>query len=580
MRPRIQHALFAGFLGVVGLLVVLIVLFVGSGLRRELGADFRAELDRLLALGERIVSSSDGEDPHELARAITGRVGYRVTLIAADGVVIADSFVDPEDIPSVESHATRPEVRDVVADGELVAYAERTSATVGSALLYGARAATLEDQPVVLRIAAPLADIDATVRRIQATVAVTGLFAMLVALVAAYALSVALARPLVELADRARRLADGDFTSTVPRPRVAELGDLAVAFNRLTEELRERLAELGQERDGIQTLIDCMAEGVVALSEDGRVLRTNRTARTMLGIPEGPRLAPVGSVIRHPELREALKDSVHRPEQSREIVLNGKHLLLASRALDRGGSVTTFLDITDIRRMERIRSDFVANASHELKTPLTSIRGYAEALADEPPEDMRRQFLASILSNTLRLQRLVDDLLDLSRLESGGWTAKLESVLVGEVVEEAWELVGTRADHDVDFAIVGEGLVRGDRQGLVQVFRNLLDNAVRHTPGGGRVRVTVRPDGERAHVEIEVVDDGEGIPAQALPRIFERFYRADSSRARHAGGTGLGLAIVKHLLSAMGGEIRADSELGRGTTIRIRLPEASEGEAP
>ena len=576
MRPRIQHALFAGFLGVVGLLVVLIVLFVGSGLRRELQSDFRAELERLLALGETIVSSSGGADPHELARAITDRIGYRITLITPAGVVVADSFVEPGEIAGVESHADRPELRGVVDRGELVSFAERSSATVGSTLLYAARMARLDGEPMVLRVAAPQTDIESTVGRIQGTVAVTGIFAMLLALLAAYALSVAFARPLIELADRARRLADGDFASTVPRTRVAELGDLGLAFNRLSEELRDRLAELGRERDGIQTLIDCMAEGVVALTEDGRVLRTNRTARTMLGIPDGPSMAPIGSVIRHPELRGALKDSVRRPEQSREIVMNGKHLLLASRALDRGGSVTTFLDITEIRHMERVRSDFVANASHELKTPLTSIRGYAEALADGPPEDMRAQFLSSILSNTLRLQRLVDDLLDLSRLESGGWTAKMESVLVSEVVEEAWELVGPRAAHTVDFDVVGEGVVRGDRQGLVQVLRNLLDNAVSHTPPHGHIRVTVGPSGGESAVDISVSDDGEGIPASALPRIFERFYRADSSRARHVGGTGLGLAIVKHLIGAMDGEVWAASALGRGTTVWIRLPVASE----
>jgi two-component system phosphate regulon sensor histidine kinase PhoR len=579
MRLRIQHPLFAGFLGVIGLLVVLIVLLVGSGLRRDLQAGVRGELERLLGLAESIVSDSYGADPHALVRAITDRIGYRVTVISREGVVIADSFVDPADISGVESHADRPEVRGLLERGELVSYSERASATVDVSMLYGARETTLAGRPAILRIAAPQTDIEATVRRIQGTIGVAGLLAMVVALLAAYALSLAYARPLVALADRARRLADGDFASVVPHARVAELEDLAVAFNRLTEELRGRLAELGAERDGMQALIDCMAEGVVALTEDGRMLRTNRTARALLGIPDGPGLAPVGSVIRHPELRDALKDSVRRPEQSREIVMNGRYILLASRALDRGGAVTTFLDITDLRRMERVRSDFVANASHELKTPLTSIRGYAEALADEPPEEMRRQFLTSILNNTLRLQRLVDDLLDLSRLESGGWAANLESVLVAEVVEEAWELAGPRAEHRIDFTVRGQGAVLGDRQGLVQVFRNLFENAVRHTADGGHLKVEVtRPD-DGMVMEIAVRDDGEGIPAQALPRIFERFYRADSARARHVGGTGLGLAIVKHLISAMDGEVWAESELGRGTTVRIQLPKA-DGESP
>jgi signal transduction histidine kinase len=291
-------------------------------------------------------------------------------------------------------------------------------------------------------------------------------------------------------------------------------------------------------------------------------------------MPEGTSGAPIGSVIRHPELRDALKDSVKRPEQSGEIEVGDQHILLASRALDLGGSVTTLLDITDLRRMERVRSDFVANASHELKTPLTSIRGYAEALSeDDPPEEVRRKFLSSILHNTLRLQKLVDDLLDLSRLESGGWSAKTDRVPVLDAVREAWDLVAAKESQKVSFEVHGEASVRGDREGLVHVLRNLLENAVRHTPPNGHVRVHIEP-APKGMVAIEVTDDGEGIPAQSLPRIFERFYRADSARARHVGGTGLGLAIVKHLVGAMRGQVSAESELGRGTTIRVQLPEA------
>jgi signal transduction histidine kinase len=453
-----------------------------------------------------------------------------------------------------------------------VSFAERTSATVGVSLLYGARLTTLGAEPVILRIAAPQTEIEETVGRVQRTVGATGLLAMLMALVAAYGLSVALARPLVVLADRARRLREGDFTVTVPRARVTELQDLSVAFNRLTEELKARLSELGRERDEMQALIDCMAEGVVALTDDARLLRTNRTARALLGLPDSPAFAPVGTVIRDAELKQALEDSVRQPEQSREIGIGGRNILLASRALDQGGSVTTFLDITELRRLEKVRSDFVANASHELKTPLTAIRGFAETLVeDDPPEQLRRRFLEAISKNTLRLQRLVDDLLDLSRLESGGWSAGVEPLDVAEVAQDAWNLVEEGDDHGIGFAVEGETRAMGDRRGLVQVFRNLFENAIRHTPRGGHV--TVRLDrrlGDET-VDISVTDDGEGIPAQSLPRVFERFYRADSSRARDFGGTGLGLAIVKHLVGSMGGDVRAESRLGHGTTIRITL---------
>jgi signal transduction histidine kinase len=572
MRLRIRPLLLAGILGIVGGLVILVVVLVGPGLRRELRGTVEADLARLIALGDTILEESADADPHALARAITERIGHRVTLIAPGGVVIADSYVDPSRVSAIENHSDRPEVMGALEGRQVVTYAERTSTTVGIPFVYAAIRGTWAGQPVVLRIAAPRIDVDRTVGRIQRAVAVAGAIALLLGMLAAYALSGGVSQPLVALGEQARKLAAGDFGVSMPMSRIAELHEVSVAFNRLTDELRDRLAELGRERDGMETLIDCMAEGVVALTEDGRLLRTNRTARAMLDIPEGPGLTPIGTVVRHPELRDALKDSVKRPEQSREIEIGDHHILLASRALDLGGSVITLLDITELRRMERVRSDFVANASHELKTPLTSIRGYAEALSeDDPPEAIRRQFLSSILQNTLRLQKLVDDLLDLSRLESGGWTATLESVWVPEVVQEAWDLVAPREQPKVAFEVKGEGAVRGDRQGLVQVLRNLLENAVRHTPPGGHVTVTIE-EGAGGTVEIAVSDDGEGIPAQALLRIFERFYRADSARARHVGGTGLGLAIVKHLVGAMGGQVTAESELGRGTTIRITLP--------
>jgi signal transduction histidine kinase len=577
MRFRIHHPLFAGFIGVVGLLVTLIVLLVGTGMRRELRAAFEDELERNLALAEAVVAGRTGVDPHALSRELTDLIGYRITFISESGDVIGDSYVDPARVSEVVSEAGRPEVQAVLSGSVRTSFAERSVTHNGAAQLFGARRAEVEGETVVLRIAAPQTDIETTVGRVQRTVALTGLLAMVLALVAAYGVSVAFARPLVALADRARRLTEGDFTSTVPYSRVAELQDVAIAFNRLTDELRARLSELGRERDGMQTLIDCMAEGVVALTDDARLLRTNRSARALLDIPDGPRFAPIGAVIRHPDLRDALKDSVTKPEQSREIVIGGRSILLASRALDSGGAVTTLLDITELRRMERVRSDFVANASHELKTPLTSIRGYAEALAeDDPPEGTRRQFLSSILNNTLRLQRLVDDLLDLSRLESGGWSANIESVDVGEVVQEAWGLVSAETQVDRTFSMEGEAVALGDGRGLVQVFRNLLENAVRHTEPGGTIRVEVRRRDSEAgdSVEIAVEDDGEGIPAQSLPRVFERFYRADSSRARDFGGTGLGLAIVKHWVGAMDGSVSAESDLGYGTRVTVRLPAA------
>ena len=573
MRIRIQYPLFAAFLGVIGLLSVLIVLPVSSGLRKELGLTVRADLERQLALGEWVVQEAGLVDLDSLAREITDRIGYRVTFIDPEGSVLGDSYVELGRLPEVENHYDRPEVQDLLVSGETVSFAERTSETVAESLLYAARLITLDGSSVIMRIAARQTDIERTVSGVQRTVALTGLLAMLFALAAAYMISIALTKPLVLLAQRARQFSKEDYTVRVPDTKVTELQDVADAFNLLTDELQSRLTELGHEREEMQTLIDCMAEGVIALSEDARVIRMNRSARALLELLDTPAFAPVNSVVSDNKLRSILEDSVIRPGNSDEVEVNGRHLLVSSRALDPGGAVTTLLDISEIRRLEQVRRDFVANASHELKTPLTSIRGYAETLLDDdPPEKLKLEFLTSIRKNTLRLEHLVEDLLDLSKLESGGWTGRRESVDTKEVAQEAWQVVrDIEGKEGISFDILGDLRVMGDREGLFHVFRNLLENSIRHTDSGGSINVSMVLT-QDSMVEVVISDDGDGIPAESLPRIFERFYRADSARARDFGGTGLGLAIVRHLVSEMGGEVVAESQLGQGTTVRFTVP--------
>ena len=574
MRIRIQYPLFAAFLGVIGLLSVLIVLLVSSSLRKELGLTVRADLERQLALGEWVVQEAGLVDLDSLAREITDRIGYRVTFIDPEGSVLGDSYVELGRLPEVENHYDRPEVQDLLVSGETVSFAERTSETVAEPLLYAARLITLDGSSVIMRIAAPQTDIEQAVSGVQRTVALYGLLAMLFALAAAYMVSIALTRPLVLLAKRARQLSKGDYTVRAPDTKVTELQDVADAFNMLTAELQSRFTELGHEREEMQTLIDCMAEGVIALSEDARVVRMNRSARALLELPDTPDCAPINSVVSDNKLRSVLEDSVIRPGNSDEVEVNGRHLLVSSRALDLGGVVTTLLDISEIRRLEQVRRDFVANASHELKTPLTSIRGYVETLLDDdPPEKLKLEFLTSIRKNTLRLEHLVEDLLDLSKLESGGWTGRRESVDTKEVAEEAWQQVvrDIEGKGGISFDILGDLRVKGDREGLFHVFRNLLENSIRHTDSGGSINVSMALT-QDSMVEVVISDDGDGIPAESLPRIFERFYRADSARARDFGGTGLGLAIVRHLVSEMGGEVVAESQLGQGTTVRFTVP--------
>lgn len=572
MRLRIHHALFAGFLGAIGAVVLLLALLVGSRVRSELRETFEAELGRQLNLTSSLLQDIPRASLDSAVTSVAREMGHRVTLIALDGEVLADSDVSAGRLPEVENHGTRPEVVGALAGSR--SFATRVSSTVDDPFLYGAQLSRVAGEQMILRIAAPLTRVDTAVSRLQGRIVLTGVVAMMMALVLAWGLSLALARPLVTLADQARLLAAGNLDLRVSSGRrVAEMENLASAFNRLGEELQERMRELSGERDEIQAVIDSLDQGVLSLDEEGRVVRWNRAAAHLMAFPADlTPLTPATALVRDEGLREVLLATAAGREVRREVRLGDRDLIVSGHPLAAGGGVAGLLDVSEIRRLERVRRDFVANASHELKTPLTSMRGFAETLLEDEPElELRRTFLASILNNTIRLQNLVDDLLDLSRLESGGWVAESKRVEVARLANEAFDPLREQAEaSDRSFEVTGSGTALADPGGLIQIFSNLFENAVRHTDPGGSISVAIREELEVVHVAVH--DDGEGIPIKALPRIFERFYRADSSRARDQGGTGLGLAIVRHLVNSMGGTVWAESELGMGTTVHFTLP--------
>ena len=581
MKLRIHHPLFAGFVGVVGLLVVGVVVLAKTGLRRELVTLYQGDLERDLTLAQLFVEAREQAQLQQLAIRLRSSIRYRVTLIGADGVVLADSDVAEADVPAMENHGSRPEVRGAMAGS--MTFEERESATIGVAFLYGGRVVELNGEPVVLRLAASLAEIDATVGRAQRAVAGAGMLAIVLGLIVSYGLARRLVRPLVDLSVQARLLARGEGKQDpLPTSSVSELAELVDAFNRLTGDLQARMTELAHERDEVRDLLDVLDEGVVALTSEARLLRINRSALEILSIEAVPPLDLAGAFRPRPGAARPHGYVGFACGGAREIRMGDRRVLVSGRPLEAGGAVVTFLDVSEIRRLEEVRSDFVANASHELKTPLTTVRGFSETLLeDDPPEELRRNFLDLIWRNTVRLQQLVDDLLDLSRLESKSWVARPEPVRLDELAARTWSELGPRAeDSGVELSIQGEDWALGDKRGLSQIFHNLFDNALRHTPEGGSIRVGIERRGEEGVVETSVRDTGSGIPLVHLPRIFERFYRADPARSRAEGGTGLGLAIVRHLVQAMGVEVSAESIIEEGTTIRFSLPMCEAPDAP
>lgn len=427
--------------------------------------------------------------------------------------------------------------------------------------------------------------------------------ALVVALVAALLFGTFLTRPIARL--RASLARAGAQPPALPDTRIAEFHALGAAIDRAAADRAARLQALSSERDVLATLVNFVSEGILQVGPDGRVIHANPAARRLLGIPQGAVGQPVSTLVRHAELRGLLERALAgRLAGATEVTLDDRRLLVGARPVEPGtgaaaeqrGTIIAFTDLTEVRRLEGVRRDFVANVSHELKTPLTSIRGYVETLmSDELPDDMQRQFLEVIRKNAERLQGIVDDLLDLSRLEAGGWRPELQIVDTLRFAQEVWATRAAEADRkSVGFAVEGEpAAVLADPGALSQVLANLYDNALRHTPAGGHITVRVAldpafepapamaasPNGRaktRDWVALEVRDTGSGIPRDALPRIFERFYRVDPARSRAEGGTGLGLSIVKHLMESMGGAVTAESDLGKGTTVRLHLAAAAE----
>jgi signal transduction histidine kinase len=342
------------------------------------------------------------------------------------------------------------------------------------------------------------------------------------------------------------------------------------------QQLGARFAELRQEKAESAALVESMVEGVIAADARGRVTTANPAARLLLGYEGDEPLPDLRELFRARPARELVDSALAGgAEDARTIELDDRTVLATARGVPAGGAVLVLHDVTELRKLETVRRDFVANLSHELRTPLTSICGYAETLLTDRPDDATtRRFLETILSNGRRMQRLVDDLLDLSRIESGRWQPVPVALDPAAAAREVWASLGDRAAaRSVEFAIdvaPDAPELRADPDALRQVLTNLLDNSLRHTPQGGTITCRIRR--EDGGVALSVRDTGTGIARGHLPRIFERFYRADASRSRDAGGTGLGLAIVKHLVEGHGGRVSAESEPGAGTAVTCWFP--------
>jgi len=506
----------------------------------------------------------------------------RITLILPDGRVLADSDHDPA---TMENHLAREEVQ--LALGNEFGRGQRTSKTIGQNLLYVARAVRDDGRLTgFVRLAVPLRAVEARRAELRATIAMGALGGILAAL----ALGVIVARrvtvPLAQMTQVAADMREGHYASrvqTVPRDEMGELGE---TLNRLGAKVTDQIATISREQAQLRSMIAGMVEGVIAVDQDDRVLFCNPAACQYLGIVESEVAGrPLRELAERPELFALLEQArAGQGAAEQEISVErptGDLVLEAHATLFEGGTrsaVVVLEDITSLKRLERIRRDFVANVSHEIKTPLTSIKGYVETLLTGALYDEQNnlRFLHKIDDHVGRLSALVQDLLSLARIESQegslplapvDWSPILESVLrrhEANVQQRGLQCLREGGPYGVT--------VYGDPEAMTQVLDNLLDNAIKYTPAPGTIKVSVH--GNNGHVLLEVADTGIGIPEKDRERIFERFYRVDKARSREMGGTGLGLSIVKHLVQAMHGEVRVESEPGKGSRFVVQLPAA------
>lgn len=590
MRISLFWKLFASHLGVVLLTTFCVGMFASARAGDEARETTERWLQTQLAPLEAIASPTlHGEQSpaslQTIVARLRGRDGTRYTVIAADGRVLADSEKAPA---AMENHGSRPEVLEArhSGDGDAIRFSESVRRT----FVYAARRVGGAEFPTgFVRVSVPMRSLDEDRASLRKAIIFSALIAVAIGFVLCLLLANRFAGPLRELTRAAEAIAAGDYDRRVPLNQRDEIGELAKAFGTMGENLRDRITTITKERSELSAVLKAMAEGVVAINANSELVLMNAAAGAILGVaPDQVRGKTLWSAVPIRPVAEVLEACLAEGEITEaEVVLPGPPaetvLELHAAPIRPGGServgvVLVMHDLTEVRRLERVRRDFVANASHELRTPVAAIRGFVETILDDDEMDpeTERSFLGRAHRQTNRLTQIIEEMLELSRLEERAGRiepARLDlREAVGQAVDTVMTLAGER-DVTVQPELADEPvIVSASEEQLRRIVGNLLENAVKFTDPGSQVDIRVmRAD---TYAILEVRDRGPGIPVDDRERVFERFYRVDRGRSRAVGGTGLGLAIVKHLVQGLGGEVRVHQREDRGCTFRVRLPHA------
>lgn len=531
-------------------------------------------------IGQYILNNREAGSVDELCRDIKKRLGIRLTILTADGDVIGDSDAN---IDTMQNHRNRPEVQKALK-GE-TGRAIRYSNTLATDMMYVAIPVDIDGQLLILRTAMPLTQVYNNLRSQLRNITIALLFAFLIALYQASRFSTYLTRPILEMVDISDKIAKGDFSRKVQASTKDEIAKLAEAFNSMAEKLEHNIAQLRDKNLELESILTNIIDGIIVLDDQYRIILINPAACRLFNI-EGEVIGKYFlEVLMESRIDRLVEQVIDNNEKSSiEIVLkkedSSKILKISGAPMEnvkgKRGAILLIQDITEIRQLEEVRKDFVANVSHELKTPLTSIQGFVETLQSGALEnkEVAYKFLNIIQLEADRLSRLINDILSLSELESGKGNKLVEKINLVEIVQDTLEMMKSHAKvRQISLASVfarNPIWIRGNKDRVKQMLINLVDNAIKYTQEGGSVTVLV--EDLKHKVVLRVRDTGIGIAREHIPRIFERFYRVDKSRSRSQGGTGLGLAIVKHIVLSMKGKIEVSSEQGKGTEFIIHIP--------
>ncbi len=572
MRRKING--FIVFIMFVGILIT--GLLSNSLVQRNYTDNVREKLSNYARVISGELEGNSFEEELPFLERLAKETGSRVTLIGPAGKVFYDSEANQD---LMDNHGDRPEVVEALSEGFGVV--KRYSDTVKFDMYYVALAID-HPQIRVVRLSLPLDQINRYNLEVLRQIFIAALIGLALAAVLSFKYLDVILSPINTLSQATKEIASGQFGKKIYIDSRDEIGELARNFNRMSEELKVKVSDIGEQTNRVRAILMAMQNGVVAVSTDRRIIFANPSAERLFQFKEEVVIGKkILEVIRAYEVDTLLDGEMAGERQ--EMVHGDQILSVYARPIESDdptnpviGTLIVFQDITEMRRLEIMRRDFVANVSHELKTPLTSIKGFVETLREGAVnnEAVRDRFLGIIFKETERLTSLIEDLLVLSEIEKREREVQDETIDVTDVGDEVREMLLPAAEKkEITLRYeVGDSLpeVNGNPHRFKQMLINLLDNAIKYTPDKGEVRFSLQR--EREDLVITISDNGIGIDEEHLDRLFERFYRVDKARSRQVGGTGLGLAIVKHVVLSLGGVIQVSSEPGEGTTFVVRIP--------